>query len=65
MWPLYKYGAMITMIDNDLELDFGSTLDRTIPNGTKHIDDNDDEYLFNNGYWLSTEDEEEISFTNG
>lgn len=54
---------MIAMSDNDIEIDYGSTIDRTIPNGTEHIDNQGKEYIFNDGYWVSTEAVMNISCT--
>lgn len=51
------------MIDNEIELDFGSTIDRTIPNGTRLIDEEGEEYIFKDGYWISTKAVMSISCT--
>lgn len=38
----------------EIEVDFGTTIDRTIPNGTKVMNEYEHEYIFNDGYWIST-----------
>jgi len=40
------------MINKDIDFDFGSTIDRTIPNGTK-LHSLGMDYIFKDGYWLN------------
>ncbi len=53
------------MIDNDNDIDYGSTIDRTIPNGTRFIAESGQEYIFNDGEWVSVEGITNISCAQG
>jgi hypothetical protein len=52
---LFINGVFIEMIVKEFELDYGSMIDRTIPNGTIMIDDDGEEYIFDEGHPISVQ----------